>query len=171
MQQEQITHACMADLDRILEIYAIAKKYMHENGNPHQWNGAYPDRETLEQDIACNRLYVYKNNGVIHGVFVLLLEKELTYDYIEDGQWLNDMPYGTIHRIASSREVKGIFGKSLHFCAEMLASLGYDSLRIDTHHDNHTMQYLAEKYGFARCGIIYLRNGEPRIAYQRSITG
>lgn len=164
--QEQIVHACATDLDRILEIYAIAKKYMHENGNPNQWNGAYPDRETLAQDIACNRLYVYKNDGVIHGVFVLLLEKEATYDYIEGGEWLDDKPYGTIHRIAGSREVGGIFEKCLHFCRNKLRETSIGSLRIDTHHDNHTMQYLLGKYGFERCGIIYLKNGEPRMAYQ-----
>ena len=167
--QEQILHACPADLDRILEIYDIAKKYMHENGNPNQWNGAYPDRATLETDIACNRLYIYKSDGVIHGVFVLLLEKEATYDYIEEGQWLNDMPYGTIHRIAGSREIKGIFEKCLHFCKQKLVSMGRCNLRIDTHHDNHTMQYLLEKHGFVKCGIIYLINGEPRIAYQHTI--
>lgn len=29
------------------------------------------------------------------------------------------------------------------------------------------MQHLLEKYGFVRCGIIYLPDGAPRIAYQK----
>ena len=40
-------------------------------------------------------------------------------------------------------------------------------LRADTHFDNHTMQHLLEKNSFERRGIIYLKNGDPRIAYQK----
>ena len=29
------------------------------------------------------------------------------------------------------------------------------------------MQHLLEKHGFSYCGIIYLANGDPRLAYQR----
>ena len=29
------------------------------------------------------------------------------------------------------------------------------------------MQHILEKQGFVRCGIIYVANGTPRIAYQR----
>ena len=32
------------------------------------------------------------------------------------------------------------------------------------------MQNLLEKHGFIRCGIIYVANGTPRIAYQRHNT-
>lgn len=39
-------------------------------------------------------------------------------------------------------------------------------LRIDTHEDNAVMQHVIEKCGFKRCGIIYVSNGTPRIAYE-----
>ena len=156
----EITLACENDLDRLLEIYEIAKAYMRKNGNTKQWNGAYPDDETLREDIAHERLYVYKADGVIHGAFVLLLGEEPTYGHIEGGQWLNEEPYGTIHRIASGGAVKGLFEKCVNFCREKT-----DNVRVDTHHDNHTMQHLAEKHGFQKCGVIYLKNGDPRIAY------
>ena len=86
-EAEEIVTATEADLPRILEIYDIAKAYMRANGNPNQWNGAYPDPETLRTDIEKQRLYVYKKAGSIHGVFMLLLEEEPTYAYIEDGSW------------------------------------------------------------------------------------
>jgi len=73
----EIILACGSDLDRILEIYQIAKEYMRKNRNPNQWNGSYPDRETLQVDIEKQRLYVCKKEDMIYGVFVLLLEKEL----------------------------------------------------------------------------------------------
>ena len=159
---ENILLAREEDLPRILEIYDIAKAYMRANGNPNQWNGAYPDPETLRTDIEEQRLYVYKKNGRIHGVFMLLLEEEPTYSYIENGSWREETPYGTIHRLAGDGEVKGLFAKCVAFCEKKVPYL-----RADTHFDNHTMQHLLEKNGFERRGIIYLKNGDPRIAYQK----
>lgn len=159
---ENILLAKEADLPRIIEIYDIAKAYMRANGNPNQWNGAYPDPETLRTDIEKQRLYVYKKDGRIHGVFMLLLEEEPTYSYIEDGSWREETPYGTIHRLAGDGEVKGLFAKCVAFCESKVKYL-----RADTHSDNHTMQHLLEKNGFERRGIIYLKNGDPRIAYQK----
>ena len=40
------------------------------------------------------------------------------------------------------------------------------NLRIDTHRDNHIMQHCIRKAGFQYCGIIYLANGDERLAYQ-----
>ena len=161
-ETEEIVAAKEADLPRILEIYDIAKAYMRANGNPNQWSGAYPDPELLRTDIEQQRLYVYKKNGKLHGVFMLLLEEEPTYAYIEDGGWREETPYGTIHRLAGDGEVKGLFAKCVAFCEKKVPYL-----RADTHFDNHTMQHLLEKNGFERRGIIYLKNGDPRIAYQK----
>lgn len=159
---ENILLAKEEDLPRIMEIYDIAKAYMRANGNPNQWNGAYPDPETLRTDMEKQRLYVYKKDGRIHGVFMLLLEEEPTYAYIEDGSWREETPYGTIHRLAGDGEVRGLFAKCVAFCEKKVPYL-----RADTHFDNHTMQHLLEKNGFERRGIIYLKNGDPRIAYQK----
>ena len=43
------------------------------------------------------------------------------------------------------------------------------NLRIDTHEKNIPMQRCLAKHGFTRCGIIYLEDGDPRIAYQKVI--
>ena len=160
---EEILPAKEEELSRILEIYDIAKAYMRESGNPNQWNSAYPDPELLKEDIRKQRLYVIKKDGRIHGVFMLLLEEEPTYSYIEDGSWREgETPYGTIHRLAGDGEVKGLFSRCVAFCQGKVKYL-----RADTHFDNHTMQHLLEKNGFERRGIIYLKNGDPRIAYQK----
>ncbi|MBR1526072.1 MAG: hypothetical protein IJ640_05360 [Prevotella sp.] len=42
-----------------------------------------------------------------------------------------------------------------------------DNIRIDTHRDNRIMQHLMQKEGFTYCGIIYLDNGDERLAYQK----
>lgn len=149
------------DLERIMDIYAAARKYMADNGNVTQWTDSYPSKEMLEGDIEKEQLFVYEVSNKIHGVFAFIIGPEETYSYIENGSWKNDAPYGTIHRVASDGVVKGVFSQCLEFCKARIPNL-----RIDTHKDNHTMQRLIEKSGFEKCGIIYVQNGTPRIAYQ-----
>ena len=157
----QIRTALPQDMAEIQRVYAAARAYMARTGNPHQWSTDRPAQDTLEKDIRAGQLYVILADGAIHGVFAFILGADPTYAYIEDGQWLNDRPYGTIHRIASDGQVKGLFSCAFDFCREQI-----NNLRIDTHHDNKTMQHVVAKHGFQRCGIIYLENGDPRIAYQ-----
>ena len=38
-------------------------------------------------------------------------------------------------------------------------------LRIDTHENNRPMRHLCESRGFTQCGIIYVDDGSPRIAF------
>ncbi len=134
---------------------------MAANGNPHQWNAHYPSNELLLQDIQLRQLYVEETDGAINGVFVLALGDDPTYGSIEDGAWLSETPYGTIHRIASNGTAPGFFGRCMAFCRERIRHL-----RIDTHRDNSVMQYLLEQAGFQYCGIIYLACGDPRLAYE-----
>ena len=72
------------------------------------------------------------------------------------------MPYGTIHRLASTGDHRGVASEVIAWCLEHC-----ESLRADTHADNKIMQHLLEKNGFARCGIIHVEDGTPRVAYQK----
>lgn len=151
------------DIPAMGRIYAAAKDYMRRSGNPNQWNGAYPNEEDAAADIARGISYVAEENGKICGCFVFITGPDPTYGYIEDGAWLDDsLPYGTVHRIASDGTVPGVFKTAMDFCLRITGNV-----RVDTHEDNKTMQHLAAKYGFTRCGIIFLENGDPRIAFQK----
>ena len=155
--------AVRGDLPQILQIYAHAREAMAASGNPTQWGDNFPPQELLEEDIDSNRLFVYVVNGQLLGVFAFILGVDPTYQVIEDGAWLNDaLPYGTIHRLASSGKSKGVASAVIEWCLEHC-----QSLRADTHADNQIMQHLLEKNGFTRCGIIHVADGTPRIAYQK----
>ena len=55
----QIRKATMNDLPDILAIYAYARKYMKEHGNPDQWRDSYPPVSLLpHRDIQSDCLYV-----------------------------------------------------------------------------------------------------------------
>ena len=157
----KVRKASPVDFPRILHIYAYARQFMAEHGNPTQWGAAYPDEELLREDLDAQRLYVVVREEQVHGVFVFNIGADPTYALIEDGAWHFDALYGTIHRIAGDG-TGGIFGACLSFCRTQCSYL-----RIDTHENNHIMQHIVTKAGFRRCGIIYTDNGTPRIAFDR----
>ena len=156
-----VRHALREDLPRIEEIYACARSFMASTGNPSQWGKTNPPVEQLKKDIENRLLFVVTDERDIHGVFYFYIGADPTYYYIEDGAWHWDTPYGTIHRIAGDGS-GGILKTAVDFCSGKI-----DHLRIDTHHDNVVMQKAVQKVGFHRCGIIYIADGSPRIAYDR----
>lgn len=151
-----------SEMQSIMEIYSVAKEFMKKSGNPTQWNGNYPDKETLYEDIKNGQLFVIAEDGsdCIHGCFALIGGDDPTYGYI-DGNWISDTAYGTIHRVASDGKKKGIFDECVKF-----ARTKYDHLRVDTHKDNKPMQHVILKNGFEYTGVIYLEDGSPRQAYE-----
>ncbi|MBE6956951.1 MAG: GNAT family N-acetyltransferase [Ruminococcaceae bacterium] len=153
--------ATTADLPEILSVYAHARTFMAQNGNPTQWGTTYPAVEMLEEDIRLGRLYVDVQSGAVCGVFMFVIWEDPTYGYIEDGAWLAPSPYGVIHRVASNGTVPGTLSRCLEFCRGQITHL-----RIDTHADNYPMQHLLDKMNFTRCGIVYMEDGSPRIAYE-----
>lgn len=159
----QIEKALLTDIPVFEEIYENARNYMRENGNMHQWVGGYPSREVIEGDISYGNLYKVLDDGEIVAVFCYFEGTDPTYNKIYDGEWLNDRPYGVIHRIAVAKNRKGIASFCFDYCFARCKNL-----KIDTHKDNIPMRNSLIKNGFAECGIIYLLSGDERIAFQKA---
>ena len=161
MRRLSIRKAKADDLNRIMDIYRYAQEFMIASGNPTQWGHFYPDEEMIKDDIEKGICFLACDNKEIHGVAALCEGAESSYQYIENGEWLNDDEYVTVHRIAGDGEGHGVFECIIDYCKGK-----YDNIRIDTHNDNKVMQHLIEKNGFHKCGTIYVFDGTPRIAYQ-----
>lgn len=159
-----IRNASINDLPQILKIYADARQYMRQSGNPNQWGDSHPTESMIRKDIAAGLLYVCTQQNEILGVFYYKQGIDPTYLQIFDGNWLNEAPYGVIHRIAVAAHRKGVASSCFDF-----ALCQCPNLRIDTHRDNIPMQKSLQKNGFQQCGIIHLENGDERIAFHKSI--
>lgn len=150
-----------------MEIYAFARNFMAEHGNPNQWGPTnWPPEDLIHNDIKDGNSYVCVDDADdILGTFFFIHGKDIepTYRQITDGNWLDDSPYGVVHRIASSGTVKGV-GK---FCVDWaFEQCGH--LRIDTHGDNVVMQNMLTGLGFIHCGTIYVVEDDyPRFAYEK----
>lgn len=156
-----IRNAKLCDLDEIIRIYDTARQFMVLHGNKTQWAGGYPKREMLIDDINKGNLYVAYDENSIYGVFAFIFGIDETYINIENGSWMSDEPYAAIHRVGSDGTHKGVMRECFSFCRERIKHI-----RIDTHEDNFIMQGALEKCGFKKCGIIYVYDGTPRIAYE-----
>jgi hypothetical protein len=160
-----IRYTTAQDLEKVMNIYAYARAQMKKNGNPNQWGDSRPSVETVKADINRRNSFLVTEADEICGVFAFIIGKDPTYAVIEDGHWLNDAPYGVIHRVASSGRCSGIMDFVLNYC-EALTS----NIRIDTHRDNIIMQHILESHHYTKCGTIYTDDGTPRIAYQKEVT-
>lgn len=151
------------DLPVIMTVYEKAKTFMREHGNHAQWTGGYPSEAVILNDMAQDNHYVgLTEDGDIAVVFAFIVGADPTYSHIEGGEWLNDEPYGTIHRIASAGMYGGVTERVVDYCFTLV-----DNIRIDTHSDNTPMQDALNRMGFSRCGIIYISDGTPRVAFQK----
>lgn len=164
MPDRIIRPTVVSDLPRLLDIYEDARRLMHETGNPTQWI-TNPRPELLEKDIQLSRSYVVEEDGRIIGTFAFIIGEDPTYRVL-DGSWLNDAPYGTIHRIAGLRGAHGILQTATAWAFAQI-----DNIRIDTHPNNAIMLHLLPKCGYIRCGIIYIQDDfsdhSPRVAFQQ----
>lgn len=153
----------VGDIDAIMTCYDKARQYMRESGNLTQWINGYPSRDLVLADIALGNNYVgIDDEGELVMTFAFILGEDPTYALIEDGEWPDNLPYGTIHRLGSNGKHRGILKACVDFCMSRIGNI-----RLDTHADNRTMRQGVAKLGFQRCGIIYCDDGTPRIAYQK----
>ena len=156
------------DLERIMEIYAGARRFMAEHGNPDQWGATnWPPENLIRSDIAGGNSYVCVNDANrIIGTFFFIQGRDVEPNYreITDGGWIDGSPYGVVHRIASDGSEKGTGAFCIGWAYEQCGHL-----RIDTHGKNKVMQNLLAGLGFVHCGTIYVEeDNDPRLAYEKS---
>ncbi|NGU67319.1 GNAT family N-acetyltransferase [Clostridium perfringens] len=164
----EFRQAKISDLDQIVEIIELSKKYLKET-KVDQWQDGYPAKEDLRRDIESGNSYVLTNKDEIVATTVISLDGESTYNSIFNGEWITNEDYIVMHRVAvhDKYKGKGIF-KELIKEAEILAlNKGISSIKIDTHRDNISMQRAVVKNDFKKCGIIYLEDGSERIAFEK----
>lgn len=158
-----IRTAIEKDIPAIMKVLEAGRGIMLASGNLHQWAAGYPTEAMVRGDIGPGYGKIMEQEGEVVAYFACIPSPDPTYSYIEGGAWLDDeKPYYVIHRIASFPQVHGVFTAMMSYLEGIT-----DNIRIDTHKDNKIMQGLLERFGFSYCGIIYLLNGDPRLAYQR----
>lgn len=156
------------DVLEIMDLINQAKAYFKLN-NIDQWQDGYPNEEVILNDIKNGYSYVLEENQKIIASAAISLEADETYNEIFQGKWLSLQPYGVIHRVVvdSSQKGKGVSSIILKETENICLAKGIHSIKVDTHMDNLAMQKLLKKNNFSYCGIIYLKSGSQRIAFEK----
>lgn len=161
-----------SDLDRLMPIFDEARATIAALGID-QWQNGYPSRTVIEEDMAHDRSFCVTDGERIVATFAVLVDGEPTYDRIYEGAWLTgeSRDYLAIHRVAIAVAMRGqgIAPTIVAHVADRARAMGRRSLRVDTHRGNVVMRRMLEKNGFAYCGIIYLNNGDERVAYEKIV--
>ena len=161
---------CEGDLPEVMRIIADAQADFRARGID-QWQNGYPNEQVIRGDIERGESYVVTRGEQIVATAMITFAPDPNYATIYGGEWLLAAPksYATIHRIAVDLAERGqgvaewIVGQTERMCRKC----GADSLRIDTHRDNRSMQRVAEKNGMTLCGIIHLADEAERLAYEK----
>lgn len=159
-------------IDRIWEMTGMAKRQL-KNLGLDQWQTGYPSLEIWRRDVAEDMAYLAVEDGEILGAFAYQITPDASYYEIENGHWLTDTPYASMHRVivADDCKGKGVAGKMFAYGFSMAEQDGFASVRIDTHPGNLPMQRALAKAGFQACGEIRLaagpEKGHVRIGFER----
>ena len=163
----KIRKSTREDMTDIMPIYEYARAFMAEHGNPRQWGPAkWPPKDLILKDISAGCSYVCVNDREeVIGTFFYAQGREIepAYADIRDGKWLDEGPYGVVHRIGGNGREKGIGAFCLNWAFRQCGHI-----RIDTHEDNIVMQNLLKKLGYTHCGTIFVgEDHSPRLAFEK----
>ena len=161
MNSPVIRLATEADSKAVMAMFDHSRSLMRASGNMTQWVG-YPTLDNVQADILHGHAWIVEEHGHAMGTFALVPGIEPTYEVIDHGRWIDDnTPYTTMHRLAKSPGAQGVADVAFSFAKER-----YDHLRVDTHASNRAMRHLLDRESFVYCGIIYMDDGSPRVAYE-----
>lgn len=154
------------EIEVLNNMYEEGSKILREKGID-QWQGVNLPRAT-EENI--DSIYVLVDENEIVAT-ALHMDHDPDYDKIFEGDWIADGKYFAIHRVTTStnKRGKGYTKKMLDEIEKIADKAGKTSVRLDTHELNIAMQNALNKSGYVKCGIIYLYNGAPRLAYEKVI--
>ncbi len=158
--------AQLKDISICYEIIKEGRDFQKEQGF-EQWTEAYPNRDTLMNDIQSKKGYVIKTNNEIAGYMCIDFSGESAYADI-NGEWRSDAPYAVIHRMAFGKKYRGngLADIAFKMVEELCIECNVRNIRVDTDFPNKRMQHILKKNGFINCGVIVFQGGK-KLAFDK----
>lgn len=162
----KLIKAKSTDTDLIMQFIEQARERLRQKGID-QWQGEYPNVQSIINDIENDTAYLISANGVAVGYVCIDFGGEEAYN-TDTAKWLTDGAYAVIHRIAVGEAYlsKGYAQSAFLLAEELCKQKSVFSIRIDTHEDNETMKHLLLKLAYQYCGNVYYPQG-ARIAFEK----
>ena len=151
------------------EIIRQGRQFQQEQGFV-QWTEDYPSIDTLRRDVADGTGYVLRVEGVIAGYMCIDFSGEPAYAEIQ-GAWVAERPYAVVHRMAFSRDFRGmgLVDTAFPLIETLCLDNGVSYIRVDTDFPNKRMQHILSKNGFTQRGTIVFQGG-GKLAYDKILS-
>ena len=151
------------------EIIRQGRQFQQEQGFV-QWTEDYPSIDTLRRDVADCTGYVLRVEGVIAGYMCIDFSGEPAYAEIQ-GAWGAERPYAVVHRMAFSRDFRGmgLVDTAFPLIETLCLDNGVSYIRVDTDFPNKRMQHILSKNGFTQRGTIVFQGG-GKLAYDKILS-
>lgn len=156
------------DIENIMPIIKQGQDFLREQG-VNQWIDNYPDKDIIEEDIQKEYGYIVEEESQILATAAISFDGEVTYEKIYDGKWLTNGDYCVIHRMAIHKDKRGsdVSTFMMNSMESLCKEKGVKSIKVDTHRRNIPMQQYLKKNGFDYCGVIFLSDGDERLAFEK----
>lgn len=162
-----IRKATTADIDTILDITRACAEHLIMN-TIFQWNTHYPKRESFENDVDRQELYVLELENKSIGCIVISTRMDDEYTLIN---WLTpNVNNSYIHRLAihPKHQGQGYAQKLMDYAEDYLRIHKFASVRLDTFSQNIRNQKFYARRGYQKLGNIYFpkQSDHPFYCYE-----
>ncbi|MBN2480563.1 MAG: GNAT family N-acetyltransferase [Bacteroidales bacterium] len=163
----EILQANDKDLIEILYLLKVCIADMNKKGLKH-WNSAYPDAESIKNDLAKGVIYVLKDKGVCKGMVTLNDTEPEEYRQIK---WSDDLSRPLyLHRMAIHPKWQGLglARELIDFADEFARRNGYNCIRLDVFSPSDRARQLYEKQDFRQAGTFHASYQRvPYVCYEK----
>lgn len=169
MQSVQIIRAATHDADGAMAVVRTCVADMLAKGI-EQWDEVYPDRSTIERDIAEETLYLAMQAGGCRGIIALDERQSNEYRAVRwesaGGKML------VVHRLAidPAAQGQGIASRLMDFAEEHGRRNGYAGIRLDAFAGNPRALRLYNRRGYRMAGAVTFRKGLFH-CFEKSLAG
>ena len=122
----QIRHTRPEDLPAMQEIFADARAFMRENGNPDQWETDSRRRKCWTRYLALHRSFVCEDNGKIAATFAFRPTASRPIASFAAAHGWTMRHYGVVHHIAAAKGTHGAASFCMNWCVEQCGNIRID---------------------------------------------
>jgi ribosomal protein S18 acetylase RimI-like enzyme len=156
------------EIDEIVALIKACAAHLRTVG-VDQWDEDYPDYTDIENDLATQTLFAYREDAVIIGIVVLNETQDKEYEEIN---WItsDDSRNLVVHRLAvhPDHQRKGLARLLMDHAEGFAKEKKYDSIRLDTYSQNPRNQKFYNNRGYTDLGPVFLiyKRSHPYFCYE-----
>jgi ribosomal protein S18 acetylase RimI-like enzyme len=165
----EITKAKERDLIEILYLLKACISDMQGRGITH-WNSAYPDAETIQQDLKEGRIFLLKERQVCKGMMTLSTSEPEAYKDLRWQEGAVKAMYLQRMAVHPKWQGQGLGSQLIRFAGDFAQRNGFSCIRLDVFNHSEHAKRLYENHDFYEVGTFLTEAQKvPYICYEKQL--